>query len=157
MIRYMYCQNVSPITVRSIALQTALSGLSRIVFCNCRDSDVGFIDEFRINNGTVSDPSRPVGICYELKRLRSDNNRPFQIIEDTNPTFSLYVSYRCLISNGSNNRQCVNPALLKRYLITFYCPVVCYICHWTTILILRLSLVFISYLKYLVCICITVL
>ena len=48
----------NPITVRSIALQTALSGLSRIVFCNCRDSDVGIIDEFRINNGTVSERFR---------------------------------------------------------------------------------------------------
>ena len=48
----------NPITVRSIALQTALSGLSRIVLCNCRDSDVGIIDEFRINNGTVSERFR---------------------------------------------------------------------------------------------------
>ena len=44
--------------VRSIALQTALSGLSRIAFCNCRDSDVGIIDEFRINNRTVPERFR---------------------------------------------------------------------------------------------------
>ena len=45
----------NPITVRSITLQTALSGLSRIVTVN---SDVGIIDEFRINNGTVSERFR---------------------------------------------------------------------------------------------------
>ncbi len=33
----------NPITVCCTALQTDLSGLSRIVFCNCRDSDVGII------------------------------------------------------------------------------------------------------------------
>ena len=34
----------NPITVRSIALQTVLSGLSCIVFCNCLYTDVGIID-----------------------------------------------------------------------------------------------------------------
>ena len=43
-----------PVTVCCTALQTALSSLSRIiVFCNCRDSDVGIIVEYRINYGTV--------------------------------------------------------------------------------------------------------
>ena len=55
---YQVLSERNPITVRSIALQTALSGLSRIVFCNCLDSDVGIIDEFRINNGTVSERFR---------------------------------------------------------------------------------------------------
>ncbi|XP_071142135.1 uncharacterized protein [Mytilus edulis] len=45
---------------------------------NCRDALPNY-----------SDPSRLLGICYELKRMRSDNDRTFQIIEDTNPTFPL--------------------------------------------------------------------
>ena len=48
----------NPITVRSIALQTALSGVSRVAFYNCRDSDVGIIDKFRINNETVPERFR---------------------------------------------------------------------------------------------------
>ena len=41
------------ITVYCIELQTALSGLCRIAFCNCRDSDVGIMAVVRINYGTV--------------------------------------------------------------------------------------------------------
>ena len=33
-----------------------------------------------------------LGLCYERIRLRSVNDRTFQIIEDCNPTFSLFVS-----------------------------------------------------------------
>ena len=43
----------NPITFCCTALQTALSGLSRIVLCNCRDYDVAIIAECRINNWTV--------------------------------------------------------------------------------------------------------
>ena len=46
------------ITVRCTALQTALFGLIRIVFCICRDSDECSIDECRINNRTVSERFR---------------------------------------------------------------------------------------------------
>ena len=40
----------------------------------------------------LSDHSRITGLCYECIRLRSDNDRTFQIIEDSDPTFSLFVS-----------------------------------------------------------------
>ena len=85
----------NPITVRSIALQTALSGLSRIVFCNCRDSDVGIIDEFRINNGTVSERFRQKRFAIDkiwmqsgLNRQKNSNEKFLQIIpvpQDTVP------------------------------------------------------------------------
>ena len=48
----------NPFTVWWTALQTALSGLSRIVFCNCLDYDVGIIAEIRINYGTVPERIR---------------------------------------------------------------------------------------------------
>jgi len=38
------------------------------------------------------DHSRPEGLCYERIRLRSDNDRTFQITEDSNPSVSLFVS-----------------------------------------------------------------
>jgi hypothetical protein len=49
---------LNPITVCCTLLHTPLSGISRIVFCNCRDSDVGIIAEFRINNRTVPERIR---------------------------------------------------------------------------------------------------
>lgn len=36
-----------------------------------------------------------------------DCDRTFTIIEDNNPTFSFFVSWRCHISIGSNNRVTV--------------------------------------------------
>ena len=71
----------NPITVRSIALQTALSGLSRIVFCNCRDSDVGIIDEFRVNNGTVPERFRQQRFTIDKIWMQSELNRPKNINE----------------------------------------------------------------------------
>ena len=65
----------NPITVRSIALQTALSGLSRIAFCNCRDSDVGIIDEFCINNGTVPERFRQKRFAIDKIWMQSGLNR----------------------------------------------------------------------------------
>ena len=153
-----------------ILLQTALSGLSRIVFGDCRDSDVGIIAEFHINYGTVPErirqrqdldligngnekciqimpvhhdsvpihrtPSRhsnrakqddynltrqnrrsfpnvtgraslsgvlgrlPRTIPNPAIRLRSDD-RTFQIIEDSNTLFSLFVSYTVSSQTGA--------------------------------------------------------
>ena len=77
----------NPITVRSIALQTALAGLSRMVFCNCRDCDVGIIDEFRINNGTVPERFRQKRFSIDkiwmqsgLNRQKNSNEKFLQII-----------------------------------------------------------------------------
>ena len=47
---------------------------------------------FREYLADFPDQSRSVGLCYELIRLRSNNDRTFQIIEEINPIFSLFVS-----------------------------------------------------------------
>ena len=65
----------SPITFCCTALQTALSGLSRIVFCNCRDSDVGIIAEFRINYGTVPERIRQRRFAFGKIWTQSGFNR----------------------------------------------------------------------------------
>ena len=66
---------------------------------------------------TSQDFSRSVGLCYERIGLRPENNRTFKIIQDINPIFTIFVSYRCLISNGSHNRECVTPALDKAIIV----------------------------------------
>ena len=65
----------NPITFCCTALQTALSGLSRIVFCNCRDSDVGIIAEFRINYGTVPERIRQRRFAFGKIWTQSGLNR----------------------------------------------------------------------------------
>ena len=65
----------NPITVCYAALQTALSGLSRIVFCNCRDSDVGIIAEFRINYGTIPERIRQRRFAFGKIWTQSGLNR----------------------------------------------------------------------------------
>ena len=60
---------------------------------------------------TSPDHYRSVGLCYERIRLRSDNDKTSQITEDSNRTFSLFVLWRCLISNGTHMWHCVNATL----------------------------------------------
>ena len=72
-----------PITVCCTALQTALSGRSRVVFCNCRDSGVGIIAEFRINYGfgkiwTQSGPKTAINgneKCLQIMSVHHDSVR----------------------------------------------------------------------------------
>ena len=64
-----------PIIVCCTALQTALSGLGRIVFCNCRDSDVGIIAEFRINYATVPERIRQRRFAFGKVWTQSGLNR----------------------------------------------------------------------------------
>jgi len=65
----------NPITFCCTALQTALVGLSRIVFCNCRDSDVGIIAEFRINYWTVPEWIRQIQFAFGKIWMQSGLNR----------------------------------------------------------------------------------
>ena len=48
----------NPITVCCTAFHTALPGLRRIVFCDCRDAYVVSIAEFCIDNGTAPERFR---------------------------------------------------------------------------------------------------
>ena len=61
----MYEQN--PITVWCTALQTALSGLSHIVFSNCRYSDEGIIAKFCINNRTFPELFRQIRFTFWIQ------------------------------------------------------------------------------------------
>ena len=73
----------NPITFCCTALQTALSGLSRIVFCNCWDSDVGIIAEFCINYGTVPERIRQRRFAFGkiwTQSARNGNEKFLQIM-----------------------------------------------------------------------------
>jgi hypothetical protein len=65
----------NPITVCCTALHKPLSGLSCIVSCNCRDSDVGIIAEFRINYRTVPEPIRQRRFAFGKIWTQSGLNR----------------------------------------------------------------------------------
>lgn len=53
---------------------------------------------------TAPDRFRSVGICYDGIWMRYlDNERSFLINQNSNPTFSLFKSLYCLISNGRHN------------------------------------------------------
>jgi hypothetical protein len=65
----------NPITVCCTTLHTPLSGLSRIVFCYCRDSDVGIIAECRINYRTVPERIRQRRFAFGKIWAQSGLNR----------------------------------------------------------------------------------